>query len=78
MNTYTYNPLQNRTLFWDVNLMSLLKNEHKDFILYRIIENGTDADIKWMLSNYSEEEIKEFICDSRRISRKSVFFGKID
>ena len=76
MRMETYNALKTRTLFWDIDLLKLDKDLHKDFILYRIMEEGNMKDVKWMMQFYTRDEITNFIINSNRLSKKTASFWK--
>lgn len=57
--------------FWDVDFNSLDLQQHKKFILERILELGDDAAVKWMFENFSKNDIQHVLEHSRQISQKS-------
>lgn len=64
-----------RTLcFWDVDIDKLDRHTHKDFIISRLIEYGTEKSIRLMKDHYSDDEIGHVVRKSRMISRKTAFF----
>ena len=67
-------PLEFKRYFWDTNFEDL--DPHKDsyFILKRIIDRGNTSAIKWALSRYSTDQIKDLILSSRDLSRKTANF----
>lgn len=72
-----YSPLQNQSLFWGVNLDKLDLDKNKEFIISRILENGTKEDIDWLRTNFTDTEIKDIVIKSKLISRKTAYFWKI-
>ena len=64
-------------LFWDVNLSTLDKNTHKRFIIERILKYGRPESIKWLLANYTEQEIIEVVKLSKNIDRKTANYWAI-
>lgn len=71
-----YSSLKNQALFWDINLETLDKNVHINFIISRITESGTMEDVKWLLANYTKEEIKNIIKSTRLISEKTANYWR--
>ena len=58
-------------LFWDVDITILdLKNDQR-FIIERILEEGNDKAVTWLLGNYSKDQIADVVQKSHRISQKS-------
>ncbi|MFW5720008.1 MAG: DUF6922 domain-containing protein [Candidatus Dojkabacteria bacterium] len=69
-------PLQNQALFWDVDLVSLDRDKHLNFIIARILESGTLEDVRWLLEAYTIEQIEQCVCTTRLISEKTAHFWK--
>jgi len=64
-------------LFWDVNIFTLDKNQHKRFIIERILKYGRPESIKWLLANYADQEIIEVVKLSKNIDRKTANYWAI-
>lgn len=75
-------PEQVLTLLWDVDISQIDIDKHQKYIIERIVEYGDIAEIKWMQSVYSREQISRVVSDSKRISRKAgdffAFIYKLD
>ncbi len=66
------------TSLWDVDTSKLDIQEHKGYIIERILEFGDVPEINWMFSTYKKQDIVEILKKSKRISEKSGnFFYKI-
>ena len=64
--------------FWDVKFSTLDIEEHRNFILKRVIDRGNTRALRWALAHYPVESIKEIIFKSRDVSRKTAnFWAKI-
>ena len=67
-----------KSLHWDTPWENLDEKLHARYIIERIAEYGDVDDLKWLFSVYSEEEIRETIKISKRLSVKTAyFFAKI-
>jgi len=62
--------------FWDVNFLELNIEKDSQFIIERILENGDKKEIQWMKNNFSSEQIREMILNSKNLSPKSVNFWR--
>ena len=64
-----YNSVMNipsrRSLFWDVNPATLDAKQHAVYIIERILDYGTDEEVRWMYRNYSRELIRDVVSRSR-------------
>lgn len=47
-------------LFPEVDLAVLDTEEHRDFILARVLERGRLEDVRWVLAHYGSEQIHNF------------------
>lgn len=64
-------PQNLRVLFWDVDFSTLNIVSHKRYIIERLLEKGDFDSLKWLFSNYSEQEIRDVIISSNNISKKT-------
>lgn len=55
------------SLFWDVDPKTVDPKKHARYIIERILEFGTDKEVKWMAHYYSPEVIKSVIKRSRGV-----------
>lgn len=57
--------------FWDVDPLQLdLERDHR-FIIERLLEKGNDESVRWLQSQYTEEDLKKVVASSNRLSPKS-------
>lgn len=64
-------------LFWDVDPETLDLVAHRTFIIERILTMGRPIEIRWLLSTYTESEIRDVVCRSRRLDRRTANFWAI-
>lgn len=64
-------------LFWDVDPQKLDAEQHKTFIIERILRFGQPSDIQWLLAQYSDAAIRSVIQYSRNIDRKTAAFWAV-
>ncbi len=67
-------PERVKRLFWDVKKDEVDLEKHKSFIIRRIINFGDLDDVRWMLGNYSQDEIIRVLKRARGISKKTILF----
>lgn len=60
--------------FWDVDFEEINFNDHKVYVLKRILEYGDEEAIRWMWKNFKIAEIKKTLCNFRGYSQKSANF----
>jgi len=60
--------------FWDINTKQLDINKDYFIILERLLNYGDDKTLKWVLKQYNEQQIKEVIKNSRRLTAKTANF----
>ena len=66
-----------RPFFWETDLSKINIEENKQYIIERILELGDKDAVQWLFSNFSQDEIKKTLKESRRISKKSLNFWSI-
>lgn len=54
-----------RSLFWDVNPATLDVKQHANYIIERILDYGTDEEVRWMYRSYQRELIRDIVERSR-------------
>lgn len=59
-------------LFWDVDWMRLDRNKNRTFIIERILNMGDRYSLRWLRSNYAEQDILNTVKSSRRLSKKTA------
>ena len=57
-------PTKLHWLFWDVAPSSLDSEKHERFIMARVLERGRLADVRWLLREYGEVAVHEFMRSS--------------
>lgn len=62
------------TLFWDTNLENFRPEDHPDYTIFRVLENGNEEALAWLRDTFSEAEIERVLRTERRLSRKSATF----
>ena len=67
------NPLSPR-LFWDTNPEEVDMQEHKAFIISRVLEYGTISDWRFILKYYGLKEIAETAIKFRTLDNKALAF----
>ena len=63
-----------RPYFWDVDFENLDIEQRRYFILERVLDKGNTQAIKWALTTFSKDEIREILLTSRDLSRKTANF----
>lgn len=54
-----------RSLFWDVDPATLDKEKHAHYIIERILDYGTDEEVRWMYHSYAQDLIRDVVEHSR-------------
>jgi len=66
-------PPELKGVFWDVRFEELDVSTHRDLIVGRVVEYGTDAAVRWLRATYKDPEIAEAIENERpRLSERSL------
>lgn len=60
-----------QSLFWDVDPKTIDKEKHARYIIERILDFGNDEEVRWMFQNYSHNQIKDIVQNSRVLRSKS-------
>jgi len=66
-----------KRFFWDVDFKALTGDEHRQFIIARILEYGDKRAMDWMKNNFKTDEIKSVAYSSRELSLKSIVFWQL-
>jgi hypothetical protein len=71
-------PTELHWLFWDVDPALLDLEEHRRFILGRVLQKGRLADVRWLIRRYGEAAIHEFFRSSGHpeLSRRTLAFWR--
>lgn len=54
-----------RSLFWDVDPATLNEEKHARYIIERVLDFGTDEEVRWMYNTYPHELIGDVVEQSR-------------
>ena len=60
-----------QSLFWDVDPKTIDPEKHAVYIIERILDFGTDEEVRWMWRAYSKEFIRNVLQNSRVLHEKS-------
>lgn len=63
--------------FWEIDFESLDRDKYPMYVIKRILEYGDEMAIKWMGKNFSLDEIKEVVCNTRDLSLISASFWAV-
>lgn len=61
-------------LFWDVDSAEINPDSHRQFIISRVMERGTLADVKIVWSYYGEGKVKSALLNTADLSMKTISF----
>jgi hypothetical protein len=61
-------------LFWDTDPAKVNPETHKQFIIPRVMDRGTLADVKMVWNYYGEETIKQTLLDTAALGNKTIAF----
>ena len=67
-----------KPFFWDINIDTLDREKHKQYIISRMFNFGDDQAIEWVRNEYTDAEIEEVARKSRNFTKKSAEFLKKD
>lgn len=72
--------LQRPSLFWDVNPAKLDMDQHAAFIIVRVMERGTQQEVRSVWDHYGEAIIKKHLLEARFLHKKTIsyFANKFD
>lgn len=76
----TFLPKAFNKYFWDTNTTELSPGKNKTYMIERLLELGDLEELEWVNKNFSKQEVKKTIQDSRRITPKtgnffSIYYG---
>lgn len=66
--------LQKRSLFWDVDFKTMDLEQHKRFIIERILARGDVDDFRFAQEKYGDAALKEALLKAKTMDRKSLSF----
>lgn len=66
-----------KRFFWDVEFSGLDSKKRSTYIIERLLEIGDIKSIRWILKNYSHKKIKQVVCQSPVLSKKTATFWSL-
>lgn len=63
--------------FWDIDINQLDEKLHADFIIARVFQYGLEEDLRNIINNYTQNEIKHALTHTRGIDNKAISLAKI-
>jgi len=69
-------PITYKKFFWDCNFSDLSMEDHKMFILKRLLAYGDLRSIKFLVNQYTQKEVSDYIITkgNNTLSRNNLFF----
>ena len=61
-----------RHLFWDADITALDRDAHTSYIIERVLNLGDESAVSWLFGVYSADEVRQAVCCSRRLDRKTA------
>jgi hypothetical protein len=67
-----------RPAFWDVPFETLSWEEHRDFIIRRILQSGTFEMIRWLRTRLDDDALREWLKEhrGRGLSPRQIHYWK--
>jgi hypothetical protein len=77
--TFDTLPEMLRSLFWDTNFDQVSWQEHRDYVIRRILSAGTWDTIGWLRSQISDDELRQWIerHEGRGLSSRQLRFWEV-
>ena len=63
-----------RSLFWDIDFEKFKPQKWPKYTIERILELGREDALRWMMKNFTEDQIKESLKNSRQLTARSANF----
>lgn len=60
-----------QSLFWDVDPKTINPKKHARYIIERVLDFGTDQEVRWLFRYYSRRLIRNTLRSSRVVHDKS-------
>lgn len=64
-------------LLWDVDIATLDQDQHRQFLIERILRYGNPKSIRWLLANYRDTEIIAVVKSGKNLDRKTANYWAI-
>jgi hypothetical protein len=74
MKSATFTDQLSAFLFWDVDPSGINPETHRQFIIPRVMERGTLADVKTVWEYYGVETVRSALLNAADLSAKTVSF----
>ena len=58
--------------FWDVHVHELDKDRHRIFIIERLLNEGDQHTLRWLLEVYTDGELRQAVMTARGLNRKAT------
>ncbi len=65
------------SLFWDVDPKTIDPKKHARYIIERILDFGTDNEVRWMWQQYPRQFLRDVVKRSHVIQKKSRNFWSL-
>lgn len=66
-----------KPIFWDTDIDKLDCENHKNYIIERVLQYGRSEHVRWLLKKFSKNDIIETVKVSRSIDRKTANFWSL-
>jgi len=67
-------PLTLKKFFWDVELDTIDTQKHSSYVIDRLLKIGDISSWRWLIKNYSSNQIKLRILRSKQLTKKDISF----
>lgn len=62
------------SLFWDVDPKTIDSHKHARYIIERILDFGTDAEVRWVWKYYDKKTLRDVVKKSRVLHPQTRIF----
>lgn len=66
------NPIFNKSIFWDVDFLTLDLLKYSKWVIVRVFERGDVEDIRQCRRYYGDEKVKEALLNAKYISSNRI------
>lgn len=63
--------------FWDTTREAINLQRHRRYVIERLLEFGDEHAIRWARQTYGDGAIKQVVCRSRNLSRRTCNFWRL-
>lgn len=60
-----------QSLFWDIDPKTIDPKKNAPYIIERILDFGSDEEVKWLWNNYSKTQIYNAVTTRRGINKQT-------